>query len=100
MDDRRSTAMRGNRERELREARAAAAAHRASLPPEERAELEQLSPPLSRRRIRPMAGTGQTLDGRVVTEADDAEGDIPPPYHPRDNAAETDDSEESGDDEE
>lgn len=47
-----------------------------------------------------MAGTGQTLDGRVVTEADDAEGDIPPPYHPRDNAAETDDSEESGDDEE
>lgn len=45
-----------------------------------------------------MAGTGQTLDGRIVTEADDAEGEIPPPYHQRDDDAATD--EESGDDEE
>ena len=78
--------MRSERERELREARAAAAARRASLPPEERAAQPTNAFPTSRQmRVRPMAGTGRTLDGRVVTEADGAEGEIPPPYHPRDN---------------
>ena len=45
-----------------------------------------------------MAGTGQTLDGRIVTDVDDAEGEIPPPYHPREHDAEMD--EESEDEEE
>ena len=45
-----------------------------------------------------MAGTGQTLDGRIVTVVDDAEGEIPPPYHPREHDAEMD--EESEDEEE
>lgn len=91
--------MRSERERELREARAAAAALRASLPPEERAAQPSSRFPASRRtRIRPMAGTGQTLDGRIVTDVDDAEGEIPPPYHPREHDAEMD--EESEDEEE
>lgn len=91
--------MRSERERELREARAAAAARRASLPPEERAAQPSSPRTTPRRtRVRPMAGTGRTLDGRVVTDADDAEGEIPPPYHPREGDAEMD--EESVDEDE
>ncbi|KZT71571.1 hypothetical protein DAEQUDRAFT_724105 [Daedalea quercina L-15889] len=92
IDDRRSTALRSERERELREARAVAAARRASQPPD--AQPPQPNSPLpaahrARRstRTQPMSGTGRTLDGRVVTDVDDADGETPPPYHPRDGDA-------------
>ncbi|KAH9844315.1 uncharacterized protein C8Q71DRAFT_39836 [Rhodofomes roseus] len=108
LDDRKSTALRGERERELREARAAAAARRAAsqTPDEPSSQPSSPSPaPATPRRVRmtagtrtrPMSGTGRTLDGRVVTAADDADGEVPPPYHPREDVLEIEDDSEGED---
>ncbi|KAH9938143.1 uncharacterized protein B0H18DRAFT_965787 [Fomitopsis serialis] len=106
IDDRKSTALRGEREREVREARAAAAARRAasqsSDAPSQPSSPAPQSPPsrrtrMSATRIRPMSGTGRTLDGRVVTEADEAEGAVPPPYHPQGDLIELDEDSEGED---
>ncbi|KZT26917.1 hypothetical protein NEOLEDRAFT_1061920 [Neolentinus lepideus HHB14362 ss-1] len=81
MDDRKSKALQDKREKEVREARAAAAVRPQSASP-------PVSPVASAVRI---PGTGQTLSGQIV-HGDDL--DIPPPYNQRsrDNTSENNDS--------
>ncbi|OSX60225.1 hypothetical protein POSPLADRAFT_1066610 [Postia placenta MAD-698-R-SB12] len=78
LDDRKSTAMRQQREREAREALAAQRISSPSRPPA--SPPVTVTPARTGRRVPRMRGTGRTLSGQTVADADDAGEDIPPPY--------------------